>query len=86
MLRNMEHNLPTLDLHGEDRIHAVMLVEEFLNDQYSLHNEYLRIVHGIGSGILRREVTAYLKKHPLVVDVHLDMFNEGCTNVKIKKG
>ncbi|MEG0994940.1 MAG: Smr/MutS family protein [Bacilli bacterium] len=85
MLRNTSYNLPTLDLHGEDRVNASILVKEFINDQYSLHNEYLRIIHGNGYGIIKEEVGKCLKSHPLVVEYSVDMYNAGCTCVKIKR-
>ena len=48
-------NLPKLDLHGEYRESARILINEFINDNYKLGNEKVIIVHGIGKGIIKNE-------------------------------
>ena len=42
--------MPRIDLHGEDRIGARILVKSFINDNYLLGNLEFAIVHGIGRG------------------------------------
>lgn len=78
-------NLPTLDLHGEIRDSARVLVKEFILDNYNLKNKKVLIVHGIGSGIIKDEVYKCLKQSKYVEDYHLNRFNIGCTLVYIKK-
>jgi dsDNA-specific endonuclease/ATPase MutS2 len=78
-------NRPTLDLHGEIRGSARILVNEFIKDNLKMGNYELAIVHGIGEGILKKEVHEMLKKHKNVEEFHLDNFNSGCTLVKISK-
>lgn len=75
--------MPSLDLHGEDRIGATIKVREFIDDNYKLGNIEIAIVHGIGQGILKKEVFKVLKKDKRVVEYCLDCFNEGCTLVKL---
>ena len=77
-------NLPSIDLHGNDRYSAVISVKEFINDQYKLGNKLLLIVHGKGSFILRDEVHKALKRIKEVKDFKIDMFNEGTTIVELK--
>ena len=43
----MLNNYPTLDLHGEYLESAIILTKEFINDNISLKNEYINIIHGI---------------------------------------
>ncbi len=74
---------PSIDLHGETRDSARVLVMEFLNDNIKLGNEYLIIVHGIGSGILKNEVHKVLKNNKKVISYKLDNFNSGATLVQV---
>ncbi len=76
-------NLPKLDLHGENKDSARIMVKEFLEDNYKLGNKELIIIHGIGKGILKKEVYNVLKNEKKVVDYGLDMFNAGCTLVQL---
>lgn len=78
-------SMPELDLHGEDRIGARIKVNHFIDDNYSIGNEEVAIVHGIGSGILKKEVQNILKKNKKVIEYNVDCFNDGCTLVKITK-
>ena len=81
----MPNSIPTLDLHGEIRGSARILVDEFINDNLKMGKYEIAIVHGIGEGILKKEVHDMLKKHKNVEEYHLDNFNSGCTLVKIHK-
>lgn len=74
-----------LDLHGEDRIGAKIKIEAFLNDNYKLKNYEIAIVHGQGKGILKKVVLDILRKDKRVLEYNIDMFNEGCTLVKLKE-
>lgn len=76
-------SLPRLDLHGEDRDSARILVTEFLEYNYMLGQLELAIIHGIGEGILKKEVHKVLKNNKKVVEFGLDMFNPGCTLVRL---
>lgn len=78
-------SLPTLDLHGEIRDSARVLVKEFIQDNYILKNKRIVIIHGIGKGILKDEVHSILKKSKYVEDFHLNCFNAGCTIVYLKR-
>ena len=78
-------SMPELDLHGEDRIGASIKVNHFIDDNYNIGNEELAIVHGIGSGILKKEVLKVLKNNKKVIEYNVDCFNDGCTLVKISK-
>ncbi len=77
-------NIKKLDLHGESRELARILVEEFIDDCYRLGEYEAVIVHGIGSGILKKEVQKTLSKNKKVEKFYIDFFNIGQTIVKIK--
>ena len=75
--------MPELDLHGETRDSARVLVKEFINDNYKMKNKEIAIVHGIGTGILKKEVHKVLRESKLVQAYGLDNFNSGCTLVRL---
>lgn len=76
-------NLPVLDLHGEERNNAIYLVSIFLKDNYKLNNKLLKVIHGKGEGILKREIYRFLKTNKLVKDYKIDYFNEGVTIIEL---
>jgi DNA mismatch repair protein MutS2 len=76
-------NLPTLDLHGEDGDSAVVLVKDFISDSIILNNKKIVIVHGKGTGILRKRVRDYLSKDKRVKKYYQDNFNDGVTIVEL---
>ena len=79
------NNLPTLDLHGEIRTSARVLIKEFIYDNYCLKNTKVVIIHGIGTGVIKEEVNMCLKNNKYVESFHINRFNEGCTLVYLKK-
>lgn len=78
-------NLPTLDLHGIDRDYARILINDFIRDNYKLKNEKIVIIHGIGTGIIRKTTHETLKKNPIVDSYKIDNFNVGMTIVQLRK-
>jgi len=79
----LNDRFPKLDLHGEDRIGAKIKVESFIKEQSILGNYEFMIVHGIGKGVLKKEVHDLLQKNKLVKEFKLDNFNAGSTYVRI---
>jgi len=78
------NNLPTLDLHGIDRDYARILINEFIDDNYKINNKMVLIIHGIGTGIIRKTTQKTLKENKKVEDYKIDNFNAGQTIVYIK--
>ena len=76
---------PKLDLHGETRDSARVLIKEFLEDNYILKSYKLVIVHGVGQGILKDETIKVLNDSKIVESFHQNHFNQGCTIVYLKK-
>ena len=77
--------LPSIDLHGYDRDYARILINEFIEDQYKLKQENIIIVHGNGSGILKRMTQDVLKRNKYVKEYKIDNFNSGMTIVTLKR-
>lgn len=81
---NLYKNLPTLDLHGTDRDYARILINEFIEDSYKMKEKRVIIVHGIGTGIIRKETEKTLKLNKKVESYSLNNFNVGETIVNLK--
>ena len=77
-------NLPSIDLHGMDKVFAVIKVKEFILDNYKLNNKLILIIHGTGSYILKSEIHKHLKTNDLVISYKVDLFNDGVTVVELK--
>lgn len=79
------NNIPSIDLHGETREIARILVNNFIDDSCKMGYEKVIIIHGIGTGILKKEVQEVLKNDRRVEKAYIDFFNVGCTIVELKK-
>jgi DNA mismatch repair protein MutS2 len=55
-----------LDLHGLTVDEALPKLEQFLYTAFKAGLHRVWVVHGKGTGVLRREVRRYLSSHPLV--------------------
>lgn len=78
------NRLPKLDLHGETKDTAILMVSDFINDNIKMKNEYFVIIHGIGTGVLKSAVQQFLNKDKRVVEYQIDFTNIGSTIVRIK--
>ena len=78
-------NLPSLDLHGIDRDYAKILINDFIKDNYNIKNTRVIIIHGIGTGIIRKTTQETLKTNKLVEEYKIDNFNPGMTVVTLVK-
>ena len=76
---------PEINLLGKTVDEAIAELDKFLDDALLTHTEQVRIVHGKGTGALRRGVTEYLKKKKFVKDFRLGEFGEGDSGVTIVK-
>ena len=79
-------NSPVLNVHGETTDTVVFFLEDFIKDNSKLGNEYVGIIHGRSSNILRNRVHELLKKNKLVDSFKVDITNPGLTIVKLKIG
>ena len=77
-------NLPSLDLHGETRDTARVLINDCIKENIKLKKDKIVIIHGIGTGILRKETQNILKNNKNVIEYGLDFMNEGSTIVRLK--
>ena len=77
-------NLPSIDLHGYDRDSARIAILDFINDNIKMKKKEIVIIHGIGSGILKKTTHEVLKKHKNVLDYKICYNNVGSTIVLLK--
>ena len=79
------NKLPTLDLHGESSDIARVLINSFIKENIKLKKEFITIIHGKGTGILRSTTREVLMHNKSVEEFKLYWFNDGMTVVKLKK-
>ena len=58
--------MPELDLHGLFPEEINNRVDLFLYENYKNKEASVKIIYGIGKGVLRKEVLSFLQNHPLV--------------------
>lgn len=79
----ISYNIPTIDLHGESRDIAKILVQDFIKENYQLQTKKIAVIHGIGEGILKKVVHEELKTNKLVKNYKLNNFNIGETIIEL---
>lgn len=72
-----------IDLRGQTVDEALQQLERYLDEAAMAALPWVRIVHGKGTGKLRREVRRYLGNHPLVTSYEEAPQNEGGEGVTI---
>lgn len=77
-------NLPKVDLHGFDKESARVITNDFINEAIYLGYKEIIIIHGIGTGIVKKSVHETLSRNKHVESYKLDNFNNGCTRVILK--
>lgn len=78
------NSYPSIDVHGETTETVVCVINEFVNDNYKMKYKHIVIVHGIGTGVLRKKVHELLKQNKLVENYKLGDMNLGATLVTLK--
>ena len=76
-LQPREGSLSELNVIGQTVDEAISRLEKFLDETTMTDQHTIRIVHGHGTGQLRRAIAAFLKDHPLVASYKLAPQNEG---------
>ena len=72
-----------LNLLGKTSDEAISELDKYLDDAYIAHLPSVRIVHGKGTGALRKAVHNYLRRCKIVDEYHLGEFGEGDAGVTI---
>ena len=74
---------PELDLRGMDALEAGAVLTIFLDNAYMANLTQVRIIHGKGTGVLRKAVHDELKKNKHVKKYRLGVYGEGEDGVTI---
>lgn len=74
---------PELNVMGKTVDEACFEIDKYLDDAVLAHISRVTIIHGKGTGALRKGIWAYLKKHPLVQSYRSGEFGEGEYGVTI---
>ena len=76
-----------IDVRGYNTEDAIYEIDKFLDDSFIANLNEVTIVHGKGTGVLRNNISDFLRKHKLVKSFSFAKFNEGgdgATIVKLK--
>ena len=76
-------NLPHLDIHGETTLTCIAPINSFINDNFKLRNKKIIIVHGKGTGALRKATHELLKKDKRILKYYIDGLNDGQTIIEL---
>lgn len=68
---------------GHNTEEAIFVIDKFLDDSALSKLQTVRIVHGKGTGILRKAIAKYLKTNSHVKDFRLGVYGEGETGVTV---
>ena len=84
VLHEKPEQIPTdIDLRGMNGEEAIPLVDKFLDTATLAGLHRVDIIHGKGTGALRKKVTEFLANHPRVKSFRLGEWNEGGTGATV---
>jgi DNA mismatch repair protein MutS2 len=86
-LQPRDGSLSELNVIGSTVDEALTRLEKFLDESTVTDQHTIRVIHGHGTGQLRRAIGEFLKKHPLVSSYQLapqDQGGGGATIVELK--
>lgn len=72
-----------LDLRGMDSVEAISVMEHYLDEAMRSKLHSVRIIHGKGTGVLRKAVQQSLKKNRFIKSFRLGIYGEGEDGVTI---
>ena len=84
MVSNAARNVSgEVDLRGMASDEALMELDKYIDNAILSHLESIRIIHGKGTGVLRKAVQSYLRSHKSIKTFRLGVFGEGEDGVTI---
>jgi len=72
-----------IDLRGMMTDEGVQVLDKYLDDAILLGIEKVRVIHGKGTGAMRKAVHQYLKRNRMVSEFRLGMYGEGDSGVTV---
>lgn len=80
---NLKQVSSSVDVRGMDTQEAWLVVDKYLDDAYVAGLGEVTVVHGKGTGVLRKYIGNMLKTHPHVKSSRLGVYGEGGDGVTI---
>lgn len=77
-------HFPHLDIHGETSATCIAVINSFIRQNIILKKKTIVIIHGKGSGVLRKATHEHLKRHKNVSKYYIDGMNDGQTIVELR--
>ena len=77
------HLKTEIDLRGQTLDEALLEVDRFIDRALLANLQTITIIHGKGTGVLRRGICYYLKTHPMVKSYRAGTLGEGDTGVTV---
>ena len=74
-----------VDVRGMNVEEAILILEKFLDDAILAGLNEVNVIHGKGTGALRKGLRAYLSNHPHVKQTMVGEFNQGGDGVTVVK-
>ena len=74
---------PEVDLRGMDAVEAICVLDRYLDEAMRSNLKQVRIIHGKGTGVLRKAVQDSLKRNKFVKKYRLGVYGEGEDGVTI---
>ena len=74
-----------IDIRGLNNEEAAYVLDKYLDDAVLAGLDSVSVIHGKGTGALRKGVRAYLMAHPRVKSVTIGEINQGGTGVSVAK-
>ena len=80
---NMKAVSSSVDLRGMDSQEAIYTTDKYLDEAYLGGLGEVTIIHGNGTGVLKKSINDLLRSHPHVKSYRLGSYGEGGTGVTI---
>jgi DNA mismatch repair protein MutS2 len=74
-----------IDIRGMNNEEAAFILEKYIDDAILTGLDSVAVIHGKGTGALRKGVQAFLSAHPRVKGITIGEINQGGTGVSVVK-